>query len=694
MKKSRLARVVPACLLASACIFVTPAALSAPLYDITITGLTDAEHTRDDGYQFSANSYQLNATGQVLGRSLRFNGALSKGQSSWLYSNGSTTKIGLVDGAHTVSGYQSSQGVRLNDAGQVIGTSNRFITTSGGFISGFGQSAWFYDGAMTSNIGLIDAEHTRNDGYRSSYFNNFNNLNAAGQVVGISERYNGGTTNLGNSAWLYSGGATTRIGLLDAEHTGSGDKQNSGISMLNQAGQVLGSSLRYNGGTTSLGTTYWVYSGGVTTAIGLNSAAYTRNDGWRQTQTMLFDGLNEAGQVVGTSTRYDGTASVTGQSVWFYSAGATTDISLTDAEHTRNDGHRQSNIQTFSPNRKQFNQAGQVLGTSARYNGGATSLGQTAWLYNSNDASRITLGFTDAAHTSSTGARSSTGNILNEAGQVAGVSTRYNGGASYAGNTAWLYSAGVTTAIGLTDVEHTRNDGRQDSNIRQLNEAGQVVGSATRYNGGGTLLGESVWMYDGTDTTNIGLSGAVFTRDDGYQQDYFSSLNEAGQVIGESYRYNGGATQQGATAWFYDSTLDQTYSMDFSVRSDGYALSNFAFLSDAGFALGYYELFATDDSSLGKRAIYFSPDDGWLELGSLVDGGLSTAGWSYLADAIYANGADQIIGAGLLDGMTDGQMTYLLTAQVVPVPGAVWLFGSGLLCLLGIARRKKVTNDQ
>jgi hypothetical protein len=28
--------------------------------------------------------------------------------------------------------------------------------------------------------------------------------------------------------------------------------------------------------------------------------------------------------------------------------------------------------------------------------------------------------------------------------------------------------------------------------------------------------------------------------------------------------------------------------------------------------------------------------------------------------------------------------------QVVPVPAAVWLFGSGLLGLVGVARRKKV----
>ncbi len=276
---------------------------------------------------------------------------------------------------------------------------------------------------------------------------------------------------------------------------------------------------------------------------------------------------------------------------------------------------------------------------------------------------------------------------------MAGTSTRLNGGTAFAGSTAWLYSGGTTTAIGLTDAEHTRDDGRQVSNPSRLNEAGQVAGSSMRYNGtdGSVYLGESIWMYDGASTTRVNPTGTTFTRADGSQASVLLSLNELGQVTGYSRRYNGtdGSVDLGQTAWFYDSTIGQTYDMDFSTRSDGYAFSTFSFLSDAGFALGYYELFDTNDTLLGNRAIYFSPEDGWLELGSLVDGGLATAGWDYLADAILANGVGQIIGAGSLDGMTGGQMTYMMTTQAVPVPGAVWLFASGLVGLLGVSRRKK-----
>lgn len=38
---------------------------------------------------------------------------------------------------------------------------------------------------------------------------------------------------------------------------------------------------------------------------------------------------------------------------------------------------------------------------------------------------------------------------------------------------------------------------------------------------------------------------------------------------------------------------------------------------------------------------------------------------------------------------TDNRMTFTNTTPSVPVPAAAWLFGSGLLSLTGIARRRK-----
>ena len=43
-----------------------------------------------------------------------------------------------------------------------------------------------------------------------------------------------------------------------------------------------------------------------------------------------------------------------------------------------------------------------------------------------------------------------------------------------------------------------------------------------------------------------------------------------------------------------------------------------------------------------------------------------------------------------LSGGTNGEVVLSMTASsTVPIPAAVWLFGSGLFGLIGMARRKK-----
>ena len=54
----------------------------------------------------------------------------------------------------------------------------------------------------------------------------------------------------------------------------------------------------------------------------------------------------------------------------------------------------------------------------------------------------------------------------------------------------------------------------------------------------------------------------------------------------------------------------------------------------------------------------------------------------------------QNVGMWSLDAA--GDVTYSLAAAVVsqvPLPGALWLFGSGLLALVGIGRRRNVSAD-
>lgn len=112
-------------------------------------------------------------------------------------------------------------------------------------------------------------------------------------------------------------------------------------------------------------------------------------------------------------------------------------------------------------------------------------------------------------------------------------------------------------------------------------------------------------------------------------------------------------------------------------------------IPDVSFALTSTGLF---DAGAG----YFS---GTFEVGSLLSGSFSNlyvlslggANGQFGGDVTYTSGS--LMGnltVGHIDGVFDstGVVAKLGEVTVVPVPAAVWLFGSGLIGLIGIARRK------
>ena len=675
--KSRLLTVASVCLLVT-----SPVIRAVPLatsYTIDILGLTDAEHTRDDGYRVSVAN-RLNEASQASGFAHRYNGTgTDMGRSAWFYNGTNTFNIGLTDVEHTRSdGYRNSYERFLNEAGQVGGVAYRYNGTG----TRLGSSAWLYNGTSTVNIGLTDTEHTRSsDGYRNSLVNDFNET---GQAAGYAQRFSGTGTDMGRSAWFYNGTNTFNIGLTDTEHTRIDGYRDSTsyVSHLNEAGQALGVAERYNGSVDTRGWSVWLYNGTSTVNIGLTDAEHTSSVGYRISETDVGF-FNEAGQAIGDAYRYNGTGTDMGRSAWLYNGTTTVNVGLTDAEHTRSDGYRYSSTVYVGS----LNGAGQVVGNAYRYNGSNTDMGRSAWFYNGTTS--VNIGLTDAEHTrSSDEYRFSAGGGLNEAGQVTGIAQRFSSTGTDLGYSAWLYNGTSTANIGLTDTEHTRGDGYRYSRADHLNELGHAAGFATRNNSTGTPLGQDAWLYNGTSTVIIGLTGNEYTRNDGYQYNIAEHLNETGQVAGLATRYNGTDTYMGKSAWLYDLTLDQTFSLNLSIRSDGYAYSEVRHLGDDGLALGYYNFYDTGDDFLGLRAFAFTVDDGVIDLGGLVDGGLNAAGWDTLASAYNANELGQILGYGILSDMPRGEIGYLLTA--VPIPAAVWLFGSGLLGMIGIARRKKV----
>jgi hypothetical protein len=655
-------------------------------------GLFGTAYTLDywlyfDHYYGRQNSYitKLNEAGQVLGYSYRWLGAQmptasnggGPGYSTWIFDGTSTKQIGIIEPENTDGyGYQYSRGWDLTEAGQAIGYSYRFQGTNYYNGNTGGLTAWFYNGSDTINIGLTGPEYTRSDGYKYSYPYR---LNEAGQVSGYSRRYTG-STDLGQTAWLYNGATAVDIGLAGPEYTSDIGSKFSSPSSLNKAGQVSGYSVRYNGGSTSLGQSTWFFNGTTSVAIGLVGPEHTRNDGYRSSS---LSGLNEGGQVIGYSARYNGGSASLGQSTWLYNGTTTIETGLTGPEYTRNDGYKSSATFIFG----ELNEAGQVIGYSARYNGGSTSLGQGAWFFNG--TTTVPIGLTGPEHTRNDGYKLSrfanTERALNSAGQVTGISYRYNNGNIQLGQSAWLYNGATTIDIGLTGSEHTRNDGYKYSDVKDWNEAGQTIGYSERYNAGIPKQGQSAWFYNGATTINIGLNDPDHTNFDGYRWSEVSQLNEAGQALGLSYRYVGGSNQLGQDAWLYDPALNQTIPLQLSTLSNGYASSYASYLGEDGLVLGSYELFDALGNDLGSRGFYFTIADGLHDLGSFVNGGLAARGWDYLSSGYLANSHGQIIGTGKLTSQHDSysRMGYLLTPVTVPEP-STFIFAAAAfgLCLV------------
>lgn len=620
-------------------------------------GLVGAEHTRSDGYRWSEAGV-LTASGAATGSSRRYSGMSDKGVSAWYYDGSTTVELGFSEGVHTApTGYRESYVTGSGSVIPAVGYSQRYSSTG----SSLGRSVWAYTGTTTVNIGMTGARYTSSSGYRSS---SILATNAAGQAAGLSARYTSNGANLGGTAWLYNGTDTLEIGLPGG--TASNGYRESSITRMNDAGQVLGWSERYKA-YIQVGSAAWLYNGSQTVELGFTDAEHTRiTDGRRYSSGVL---LNAAGHAAGTSSRYANDGADQGKSAWLYNGTGTVKIGLTDAEHTGMSGHKTSSV-------SQMNSAGQVIGSSIQSNGG-----QSAWLYNG--SATVRLGLIGAEHTADDGDQTNEARFLTESGKVGGIANRYNGTANLLGTSAWLYDGTNTVQVGLTGARHTRGDDYRQSDILSINEAGDVVGHSARFVGGSSA-GASAWLYRDGVTRAIGLTGDAYTRTTGYHDSIAKFLNAAGQVAGYSTRRDGGTS-----AWFYDPVLDEAFNLDMSVRSDGRAASDVAYLGDDGLVLGYYTLYDDNDALLGQRAFAFTLMDGPQDLGALIDGGLNTAGWASLATAWRANDLDQIIGSGLLFGMPGGTMPYVLTpVSAVPVPGTVWLLGSGLIGLIAAARRR------
>lgn len=624
-------------------------------------------------------------------------------------------RAGFYDVDHTSpTGYQDSSVFDINSSGWTTGASARYRADG----TSAGRDIWLFDGEGTRPIGPSGVGYVSATGYRTS---NPQFLNDAGQVAGTCNRYDAMGNSIGEATWVFDGTTSFEVGFTGGIYT---SEHGAGINYLdafNSAGQAAGRSLRY-APDSLLGHDAWIWTGNSLRQVGFTTAPYTGASGIRESQVTE---LNDAGVALGFSKRYyTGSSAQAGQDTWIVNGQITQRIGFIGTGYETDEGYRHSTA-------THLNAAGDVLGHSARYSGGLQT-GQDAWLFDG--LTTRVLGLTGPDYVAASGMRASSANLLNDAGQVAGTTNRYAGDV-FIGRDSWFFDGATTRPIGLTGGPYTASTGLRLTNPSILTPGGLVAGYSRRYVNVDTPYGEDAWVFNGTTTRQVGLTGGVYAGSNGYQQTVLVHLVDGARAIGVSYRYTGSltgngqnawywtgsttrligmtdaahtgadgrqdssvyqlnssgkvagtskryaanGTPNGLTAWYYDPTTNTTTPLVGATRfGDGYAESLVEILTDDGFAIGWYLIFTSPLDQGERRAFIFRPDRGMTDLGNLVSGGLTNNGWNTLRYARHASASGSFVGSGYVTGQNEGYSTFAMTLPDCPACAADYDLDGGV----------------
>jgi hypothetical protein len=318
---------------------------------------------------------------------------------------------------------------------------------------------------------------------------------------------------------------------------------------------------------------------------------------------------------------------------------------------------------------------GYVAGRNQIYYGGTSDFGDAFWVYDGVTTERV--GLFDAAHTRSSDGYQNTAIIgfLDEGPDtfLMGDSRQYFG-TSQVGSTPWLWDGTQTIKLGLTGAEYTHADGYVVSGRWEFGSNGNTAGTTTIYNGTATSVGLAGWVYNyaADTTTRVGLTGAQYVRSDGFAQTKIGRVSQGGDyVFGRTYRYDG-STNMGTHGWRYDVATDTTVQIGLTgpenVRADGYMEVEIRRGNEAGQLNGLSRKY-DGSTDMGRTAWLF---DGTTTIAiSPTEPQFTRADGYSDSDAWYINASGQVAGeATTYDGSsTAGKSAWFYdgtTTRVLP----------------------------
>ena len=203
-----------------------------------------------------------------------------------------------------------------------------------------------------------------------------------------------------------------------------------------------------------------------------------------------------------------------------------------------------------------------------------------------------------------------------------------------------------------------------------INEAGAIVGST--YLPNGDALHATTWI--DSITYDLGTLGGINSEANG--------INNAGQIVGDANNADNIAPRPVIWNDYSSAPID----LGTLGGAGGMAVT----INDNGLIAGW------SDTADGVSHITLWDHGQVIDMTAFIPAELIAAGWHSLtegnnsilsSDWLDMNGSGVIVST-LYDN--DGHsIPILLTPTAVPVPGAVWLFGSALAGLIGATRRKQ-----